>query len=106
MANATHRGIPVGPWRTDIKTSHWLVYKTFVSYDDDSGNDYIQLQQLIRVTFQRVVAELRDHKIEVVNAQSAEMYDALNFGKVHKLAIGFSCREDLVMAKLVLKCDE
>jgi hypothetical protein len=106
MAIGRHKGIPIGPWRTDIKTRHWLVYKTFVSYDDDSGNDYIQLQQLIRVTFQQAAAELQEHKIEVVNAQCEEMFDALNFGKVHKLAIGFSCREDLVMAKLVLKCEE
>lgn len=106
MAIATNRGIPIGPWRTDVKTSHWLVYKTFVSYDDDSGNDLIQLKQHIRVIFQQAVAELQEHKIEVVNAQCAEMFDALNFGNVHKLAIGFSCREDLVMAKLVLKCDE
>lgn len=106
MAIATNRGIPIGPWRTDIKTNHWLVYKTFASYDDDSGNDIIQLKQHIRVIFQQAVAELQEHKIEVVNAQCAEMYDALNFGKVYKLAIGFACREDLVMAKLVLKCDE
>ena len=36
MAIATHKDLPNGPWRNDVKTDHWLVYKTFVSYDDDS----------------------------------------------------------------------
>lgn len=106
MAIGTHKGLPVGPWRTDIKTNHWLVYKTFLSHDDDSGSDYIQLQQHIRVIFQQAVAELQEHKIDVVNAQCAEFFDHRMYEKVYKLAIGFACREDLVMAKLVLKCDE
>ena len=105
MAIATNKGIPAGPWRTDIKTAHWLVYKTFVSYDD-SGNDYIQLQQHMRLTLQQAIGELQEHKIEVVNAQCGDMFDARSFEKVYKLALGFGCREDLVMAKLLLKCDE
>jgi hypothetical protein len=106
MAIATPNGLPAGPWRNDVKTDHWLVYKTFVSYDDDSGNDFIQLKQHIRAVLQQAVAELQEHNIEVVNAQTGEMYDHRSFERVYKLAIGFSCREDLVMAKLVIKCDE
>jgi hypothetical protein len=52
------------------------------------------------------MAELQEHKIEVVNAQTGEMYDHRSFERMYKLAIGFGCKEDLVMAKLVLKCDE
>lgn len=103
MAIATHKGIPVGPWRPDLKTDHWLAYKTFASYDDD---DYISLQQHIRATFQQVAAELQEHKIDVVNVQCAEMFDPRSFERIYRLAIGFGCREDLVMAKLVIKCEE
>ena len=106
MAIATNSGIPNGPWRSDVKTNHWLVYKTFVSYDDDSGNDLIQLRQHIRAVLQQAVAELQEHKIEVVNAQTGEMFDPRSFERMYKLAIGFGCREDLVMAKLVLKLDD
>ena len=106
MAIATHKGLPNGPWRNDVKTDNWLVYKTFVSYDDDSGNDLIQLKQHIRAVLQQAIAELQEHKIEVVNAQTGEIWDPRSFERVYKLAIGFGCREDLVMAKLVLKCEE
>jgi hypothetical protein len=106
MAIATHKGIPVGPWWPNIDSVHWLVYKTFISYDDDSGNDLIQLRQHMRAVLQQAVAELQKHKIEVANAQCQESYDHRSFEKVYKLAIGFKCREDLVMAKLVITCDE
>jgi hypothetical protein len=106
MAIATHKGLPIGPWRNDVKTDHWLVYKTFISYDDASGNDLIQLRQHIRAVLQQVVAELQEHKIEIVNAQTGEMYDHRSFERVYKLAIGFGCKEDLVMAKLVLNLDD
>jgi hypothetical protein len=106
MAIATNKGMPIGPWKSDVKTDHWLVFKTFISYDDDSGNDLIQLKQHIRAVLQQAVAELQEHKIEVVNAQTGEMYDHRSFEKVYKLALGFGCREDLVMAKLVIKCEE
>jgi hypothetical protein len=106
MAIATHKGIPVGPWRPDVKTDHWLVYKTFVSYDDDSGNDLIQLKQHMRAVLQQAVDELHEHKVEVVNAQCQDSYDHRSFEKTYKLAIGFRCREDLVMAKLVITCEE
>jgi hypothetical protein len=106
MAKSFNRGLPEGPWRTDIKTSHWLVYKTFVSLDDDSANDYILLQQHIRLTVQQATAELKEHHIQVVNAQTGEMFDPRSFERVYKLALGFESREDLVMAKLVLKCEE
>ena len=75
MALGTYNSLPEGPWRTDIKTNHWLVYRTFVSSDDDSGTDLIQLRQHIRAVFQQVAAELQEHKIDVVNAQCAEMFD-------------------------------
>ena len=106
MAIATNKGMPIGPWKSDVKTDHWLVFKTFISYDDDSGNDLIQLKQHIRAVLQQAVAELQEHKIEVVNAQTGEMYDHRSFEKVYKLALGFGSREDLVMAKLVIKCEE
>lgn len=106
MAIAMNRGLPIGPWRSDVKTSHWLPVKTFVSYDDDSGNDLIQLRQHIRVVFQQLAAELQEHKIDVVNAQCAEMFDPRSFERIYRLAIGFGCQEDLVMAKLVIKCEE
>lgn len=106
MAIATHKGLPMGPWRNDVKTDHWLVYQTFVSYDDDSGNDLIQLKQHIQVILQQAIAELQEHKVEVVNAQIGEMYDHRSFERVYKLALGFGCREDLVMAKLVIECEE
>jgi hypothetical protein len=55
---------------------------------------------------QQVVADLKEHKIEVVNAQTGEMLDLRSFETVYKLAVGFSCKEDLVMAKLVLNLDD
>jgi hypothetical protein len=106
MAHATHNGMPIGPWRTDIKTAYWLMYKTFMTSDDDSGNDVIRLNQHMRVMLQQAVGELQQHKVNVVNAQCEEMFDPKSYVKVRKLALGFECREDLVMAKLLLKCDE
>jgi hypothetical protein len=57
-------------------------------------------------TFLQVAAELQEHHIKVVNAQTGEMFDHRSFERVYKLALGFESREDLVMAKLVLKCNE
>jgi hypothetical protein len=106
MAKAFNRGLPEGPWRTDIKTSHWLVYKTFVALDDDTANDYILLQQHMRLTLQQATAELQEHHIKVVNAQTGEMFDPRSFERVYKLALGFESKEDLVMAKLLLEVDD
>lgn len=106
MAIQSHNGIPVGPWRTDVKTNHWLHIDTIASYDDMSGNERVLMLTHIRETIQTAVSQLQEHHIEIANAQCAEMYDSRSFESVYKVAIGFSCREDLVMAKLVLKCNE
>lgn len=98
--------LPVGPWRSDLKTQHWLAIKTFVSYDDDTGNERILLMQHMQAVLQRVVSNLQEHKIEIVNAQCGDMFDPRSFETVYRLAVGFSCQEDLVMAKLVLKVED
>ena len=106
MAVANFKGLPVGPWRTNVKTSHWLPVKTFVTYDDDTGNERILLMQHMQAVLQQVATDLKEHKIEIVNAQCGNMFDPRSFETVYKLAVGFGSREDLVMAKLVLKCEE
>jgi hypothetical protein len=106
MAKSFNRSLLEGPWCTDIKTHHWLVYKTFVFLDGTRANDYTLLHQHILINLQQVAAELQEHHIKVVNAQTGEMFDHRSFERVYKLALGFESREDLVMAKLVLKCNE
>ena len=95
-----------GPLRKDIKTDHWLVYKTFHLYDDSTGNEFIQVREEIARTMSEATEELRNHGIEIVNAWCQEGYDHRSFDRTYKVAIGFSCKEDLVMAKLLIKCDE
>jgi hypothetical protein len=95
-----------GPLRRDIKTDHWLVYKSFGITDDASGNDFIQVREEIGRAISEATDQLHVHGIEVANAWCEEMYDHRSFERLYKVAIGFYSKEDLVMAKLVIKCEE
>jgi hypothetical protein len=95
-----------GPLRKDIKTDHWLVYKSFGIVDENSGNEFIQVREEIGRAISEATDQLRAHGIEVANAWCQDMYDHRSFERLYKVAIGFASKEDLVMAKLVIKCEE
>jgi hypothetical protein len=97
---------PHGKWDKNTKTDHWLVYKKFSIFDDASGGEYVQLQQDLRNAITEARDILDEHKVPIQNVYTEEMMDYKNFGKMFGVALGFACREDMIMAKLVLKCEE
>jgi len=90
----------------EYKSNHWLVYKKFVHFDDSTGNDFIQLQQCIRNAVSEAQEILKPHGIYILDARSSDMYNINSYDRVYKVAIGFENKEDLLMAKLLLTCDE
>jgi len=92
-------------WMGKQKCSHVLPYKKFCLYDDADGNNHISVMRDI----QKIAAEVNDiispHGFRVDDVYTEEYNDTKNYGKVFSVAIGFNCIEDLVMAKLLLKCD-
>jgi len=109
MVIPTGNGVPIGPWHTNVKTNHWLHLTTFALDLDMSGNEYVLLLKHIRETIEAVATELHKHNIEIVNAHCAETYDWPSMRRnerVYKVSIGFGNHEDLVIAKLALKCSE
>ena len=98
--------IPQGKWFKDKKTEHWLRYKKFHLFDDASGSEHIALQADLRKAMSEAAGILEEHKIPIANIYSENYLDHQAYGNVYCVAIGFECKEDLVMAKLVLKVDD
>lgn len=103
MAKST---MPEGKWFKDKKTEHWLRYKKFHIFDDATGGEHIALQADLRKAMSEAAEILEQHKIPIANIYSENYLDHRAYGNVYCVAIGFECREDLVMAKLVLKADD
>jgi hypothetical protein len=96
--------LPDGVWFQNVGSPYWLIYKKFHHYDDISGSEYIELQQNIRDAVGEVANQLQEHDIKIVNVSTHKFLDP-HYSWVHGIAIAFETREDLVMAKLLLKCD-
>jgi len=97
--------IPNGAWIQD-KHTHWLKYATVVQQADFTGNEYIQLQDDIRAKVAEASAILKEHNIEIFNIYTMQMQDPKLYETVYGIAIGFEHGEDLLIAKLILKCNE
>lgn len=98
--------IPDGPWDKLTKSHYWLPFKKIPYYSDFSGNEYIELQKNIREMLGEVINTLKEHGIEVVNVATQQHFHAQSFSEVMSVAIAFKSREDLVMAKMLVKCDD
>jgi len=96
--------LPEGRW-LDTPSTYWLVVKRITYFDDISGNDYIQLQGEVRAEIERVRDILSEHNIVLANVATQDMLDPLQYNSVIGIAVAFKCREDLVMAKLILNVD-
>jgi len=103
MAN---NSLPQGKWFKDKRTEYWLRYKKFHIFDDASGSEHIALQADLRKAMSEAAGILEEHKIPIANIYSENYMDYKAYGNVYCVAIGFECKEDLVMAKLVLKADD
>lgn len=90
--------------RRTYNSKHWLYYQDFCFYDDSTSNEYVQLRQAIRETCQAVQEELKPHGILIADYRVEESYDYRSFERLHRLAIGFANKEDLAMAKILIKC--
>jgi len=95
---------PTGKWLKD-KHAHWLPYATVVQQEDFTGNEYIQLQDDIRAKIAEAAAILKEHKIEICNIYTEKMYDPRMYDTIHRIAIGFDHEEDLMLARMILKCN-
>jgi hypothetical protein len=104
MAKAFSK-VPLGKWN-DHDTKFWLRYKQYLLIDDSSGNCYIELQKELRESITQAREILDQHAIPISNIYSEEMLDRNFYDRKYCIAIGFATQADLVMAKLVLKCDE
>lgn len=98
--------LPQGKWFKSKKTEYWLRYKKFHMMDDASGSEHIALQQELRKVMSEVAAVLEEHKIPIANIYSENFLDNRTCDRIYCVAVGFTCKEDLVMAKLVLKPDD
>ena len=85
---------------------HWLLFRRFYYYADMTGNEHVQMMQSIRNAVADAQKELEPHKIDIYDVYNAKQWDPQNFGEVQLVAIGFKDREDLVMAKMLLQCEE
>lgn len=90
--------------RKDYASQHWLYYQDIVLPDDMSGNEHIELRESIRVLFQSIQEELEPHGIKIVDVRVEEGYDYHSFEKLYRVAFGFENKEDLAMAKILIKC--
>ena len=96
--------IPNGAWQQN-KHAHWLNYATVVQQPDFTGNEYIQLQNDIRTKVSDAASVLKEHNIEIFNIYTQQSHDANYFDTIYRIAIGFEHSEDLLLAKLILKCN-
>lgn len=88
------------------KSLYWLPIKKFGYADDISGHEFIQLQSEIREFAANIRAQLVEHDITVANIATQQQMDYRALGSKVAVAIGFKTKEELVLAKLILKCDE
>ena len=102
MANDS---LPQGKWLKK-KTEHWLRYKKFHMFSDATGSDHIALQAELRKAMQEATEILDLHSITIANIYSENVLDHRMYDNVYRVAIGFESKEDLAMAKLVLKADD
>jgi len=70
------------------------------------GNDWMSLRKQILFDTNEVVELLEEHNIEISDCFTQEFVDHKNLGTRVGLAIGFADKEDKILAKLILKCDE
>ena len=75
-------------------------------YDDMTGSDWIQLRQDCINLAAKMQAQLEEHNVKVADVYINDTYNHMTYEKVYKVAIGFESQEDLVMAKLILKCND
>lgn len=105
------------------KSLHWLTLKNF-GYDSDiNGNEFIQLQTEIRAYVNGITQQLKEHNILIAKVEEHQQMSSADVcSRRQQLAAGdvsnqyafdnicvdiaFSSREDLVLAKLILKCHE
>ena len=97
--------LPQGKWLKK-KTDYWLRYKKFYMFSDATGSDHIALQAELRKAMQEAAEILHQHDIIIANMYSENVLDYRMYDNVYRVAIGFESKEDLVMAKLVLKADD
>ena len=97
--------LPQGKWLKK-KTDYWLCYKKFHMFSDATGSDHIALQAELRKAMQEATEILDLHSITIVNIYSENVLDHRMYDNVYRVAIGFESKEDLAMAKLVLKADD
>jgi hypothetical protein len=93
-----------GPWLKG-KPAHWLNYSMVIQQDDYTGNDYIQLQDDIRAKITEAATILKEHNITIFNIHTEKMLDSNKYDTIHRIAIGFEQKEDLMLAKMILKCN-
>jgi hypothetical protein len=103
---AISNSMPQGKWLKGKKTEYWLRFKRFHMFEDASGSDHIALQKDLRKAMEEATAILDQHKISIANIYSDSFLDSRTYDRIYGIAIGFENKEDYVMAKLVLKCDE
>jgi predicted component of viral defense system (DUF524 family) len=102
---ANNNTLPHGKW-LKRKTDYWLCYKKFHMFSDATGSDHIALQAELREAMREAAEILEEHKINIANIYSENVLDHRMYDNVYRIAIGFESKEDLVMAKLVLKADD
>lgn len=96
--------IPNGAWMQD-RHSHWLNYATILQQADFTGNEFIQLQDAIRAKVAEASAILKEHNIDIFNIYTMETHDPNTYETMYRIAIGFEHGEDLLIAKMILKCN-
>jgi len=94
-----------GKWLQTDSKAHWLNYATILQCDDADGNYYIQLQAEIRSKISEAAAILEQHNIKIFNIYTMKEHDPRTWDNIHRIAIGFEHKEDLLLAKLILKCN-
>lgn len=93
-------------YATKDKGLYWLYLKNFGYADDISGHEYIQLQSEIRSFVAEMQDQLRSHDITIANVATQQQMDHQRLGSRVGVAIAFKTKEEFVLAKLILKCDE
>lgn len=102
MANTSR---PDGKWLQTSTKAHWLNYATIIADNEFTGNEHIQLQAEIRNKVAAAANTLSEHNIKIFNIYTMKDHDPNNWDTIHRIAIGFEHEEDLMLAKLILKCN-
>lgn len=97
---------PEGRWDTEELRSHyWMIYKKFYYFDDATGNEFIEMQKLVRESIAEVRKQLEEHQIAIINVATHQFLEPSIHGTCLGVAVAFNSREDLVMAKMLVECD-